>query len=450
MKLPHRYNSLALRLVLAAALWIGAALLIGGLVLSAIFRDYAERTFDGRLTVLLDSLIAVTELDDQGRPKLTRGLGEPRFDIPYSGWYWEIAVGGSPLLRSRSLWDESLPLSAQPAATEPLLADVDGPNDENLRLVEREVGLPAARERLHFAVGGDRGEMENEVRSFNTTLGWSLSTLGLGLLTALLLQVRFGLQPLRRMRQAIVAVRTGRAQRLDGEFPVEIEPLSDELNILIDHNAAVLERARTQVSNLAHALKTPLSVLTNEAGAGGGAALAETVKRQTTAMRRHVDHYLSRARAAAATRVLGVRTEVAPVVEDLRRTLERIYVDRAIRIEAEAPAGLAFRGERQDLEEMLGNLIDNACKWARMRVAVSVRAEGDRIHVTIDDDGAGLPADQRTAVFDRGTRLDESVPGSGLGLAIARDIAELYHGAIALEDSPLGGLRALLILPAAA
>ncbi|HUL06171.1 MAG TPA: sensor histidine kinase [Candidatus Acidoferrum sp.] len=449
MKLPHRYNSLALRLVLAAALWIGATLLIGGLILSAIFKDYAERTFDGRLTVLLDSLIAVTELDDQGRPKLTRGIGEPRFDIPYSGWYWEIAVGSSPLLRSRSLWDESLPLSVEAEATEPVFADVDGPNDENLRLVEREIGLPAARERFRYAVGGDRSEIDDEVRSFNTTLGWSLGILGLGLITALLLQVRFGLQPLRRMRQAVVAVRTGRAQRLDGVFPVEIEPLSDELNNLIDHNAAVLERARTQVSNLAHALKTPLSVLTNEAGAGAG-PLADTVKRQATAMRRHVDHYLSRARAAAATRVLGVRTDVAPVVEDLRRTLERIYVDRAIRVEAAASPGLAFRGERQDLEEMLGNLIDNACKWARTRVAVAARAEGDRIVVTVDDDGVGLTPEQRTAVFQRGTRLDESVPGTGLGLSIVRDIAELYHGAVALEDSPLGGLRAVLTLPAAA
>src|SRR5262249_15643033 len=449
MKLPHRYNSLALRLVLAAALWIGAALAIGGVVLSAIFKDYAERTFAGRLTVLLDSLIAFPELDENGRPKLTRGIGEPRFDLPYSGWYWEIAVDGSPLLRSRSLWDESLPLSAQLSATGPQFANVDGPNDENLRLVEREIALPAARERFRFAVGGDHSEIDDEVRRFNTTLGWSLGILGLGLLTALLLQVRFGLQPLRRMRQAIVAVRTGPAQRLEGEFPVEIEPLADQLNIPIGHNGAVLDRARTQVSNLAHALKTPLSVLTNEAAVGGG-SLAETVKRQTTAMRRHVDHYLSRARAAAATRVLGVRTDVAPVVEDLRRTLERIYVDRAIRIDVEAPAGLAFRGERQDLEEMFGNLVDNACKWARTRVIASVRAEADRIVFTTDADGPGLPADQRTAVFDRGTRLDETVPGSGLGLAIARDIAELYQGAIVLEDSPLGGLRAVLTLPAAA
>jgi signal transduction histidine kinase len=445
----RRLNSLALRLILAAALWIGAALLAGGFALSAIFRGYAERNFDARLTVLLESLVAVTELDGDGQPQLTRGVGEPRFDQPYSGWYWEIDGGGQPLLRSRSLWDERLPLTGQTVtAIEPVYGNVEGPNAEALRVVEREFVLPGALRRLHYAVGGDHSEVDEEVRSFNRTLSWSLGILGLGLLAALLIQVRFGLQPLRRMRQAIVAVRTGRAQRLEGEFPVEIAPLSDELNTLIEHNAAVLERARTQVSNLAHALKTPLSVLTNEAAAGAG-PLADTVQRQITSMRRHVDHYLSRARAAAATRVIGVRSEATAVAEDLRRTLERIYVDRGIAIEAKVGPGLTFRGERQDLEEMLGNLMDNACKWANARVVVVAREDGDRIVFTIDDDGAGLPAEQRAAVFDRGHRLDESVPGSGLGLAIVRDIAELYSGTVALEDSPLGGVRAILTLPAA-
>jgi signal transduction histidine kinase len=445
---PRRFNSLALRLVLAAALWIAAALLAGGVALSAIFRDYASRSFDARLTVLLESLVAVTELDEEGSPRLTRGVGEPRFDQPYSGWYWEIDAGGEPLLRSRSLWDERLPAVAKAATDSAGFGNVEGPNNEPLRIAEREFALPGAGQRFRYAVGGDHSEVDDEVDRFNTTLVWSLSILGLGLLAAIVIQVRFGLQPLRRLRRAIIAVRTGRAKRLDGEFPVEIAPLSNELNNLIEHNAAVLERARTQVSNLAHALKTPLSVLTNEAAAQAG-PLAETVKRQATAMRRHVDHYLSRARAAAATRVIGVRTDVAPGGDDLRRTRERIYVDRGIRIDAIVADGLAFRGERQDLEEMLGNLLDNACKWARGQVAVSARAEGERILVAIDDDGAGLPKEQRAAVFDRGKRLDESVPGSGLGLAIARDIAELYSGAVGLEDSPLGGLRATLTLPAA-
>jgi signal transduction histidine kinase len=445
---PRRFNSLALRLVLAAALWIGAALLAGGLALSAIFRDYAERGFDARLTVLLESLVAVTELDAAGRPRLTRGVGEPRFDQPYSGWYWEIDAGGEPLLRSRSLWDERLPLAAEPAADEALFGAAEGPNDEPLRLVEREFSLPGSAQRFRYAVGGNHGEIDAEVRSFNATLAWSLGVLGLGLLAALLIQVRFGLQPLRRMRQAIVAVRTGRAQRLEGEFPVEIAPLSDELNTLIEHNAAVLDRARTQVSNLAHALKTPLSVLANEAATASG-PLAETVKRQSTSMRRHVDHYLSRARAAAATRVIGVRAVAAPVVEDLRRTLERMHLERGVRVDTEVAPDLAFRGERQDLEEMLGNLMDNGCKWARSRVLVVARGDGDRIVFTIDDDGAGLPDGRRADVFGRGMRLDVSVPGSGLGLAIVRDIAELYSGAIELADSPLGGLRATLTLPAA-
>lgn len=441
-------RSLALRLVLSAACWIAVALLAGGFALSAIFRDEVESGFDARLGVLLQGLIAVAERDADGQLQLARGIGEPRFDQPLSGWYWQIAEGGRPMLRSRSLWDETLPLGTTPAQTEALRSDVAGPDGQALRVIERDIALPGSAERLRFAVAGDRSEIEATVRAFNTTLAWSLGALGAGLLLALLIQVRFGLQPLRRIRQAIVAVRTGQAQRLEGRFPTEIAPLSDELNVLLAHNAAVLERARTQVGNLAHALKTPLSVLTNEAGAAQG-ALADTVRRQTAAMRGQIDHYLARARTAAAARVLGVRTEVADVADDLRRTLARIHVDRGLALEVRVPAGLAFRGERQDLEELLGNLADNACKWAARRVVIAAHRDGARLVLTVDDDGPGLPEAQHEAVFGRGTRLDETVPGSGQGLAIVREIAELYDGAVALEASPLGGLRAVLTLPAA-
>jgi signal transduction histidine kinase len=341
-----------------------------------------------------------------------------------------------------------LPVGAAPATTVALPGQVEGPDGQPLRLVERDIALPGSAHRLRFAVAGDRGEIDAAVARFNRTLAWALGLLGLGLLLALLVQIRYGLQPLRRIRQAIVAVRTGRAQRLEGEFPVEITPLSDELNVLIEHNAAVLERARTQVSNLAHALKTPLSVLTNDAAAASG-PLAATVQRQTATMRRQIDHYLARARTAAAARVLGVRAELAPVVADLRRTLARIHVERKIAIETDVPAGLAVRGERQDLEEMLGNLADNACKWAASRVAISARREDGRILCTIDDDGPGLPESQRAAVFDRGRRLDENVPGTGHGLAIVREIAELHDGSVSLDRSPQGGLRAILSLPSA-
>jgi signal transduction histidine kinase len=440
-------RSLALRLIVGAGVWIAAALLAGGFALSNLFQDTVERNFDARLEVLLESLVAVSELDTQGQPQLSRGLGEPRFDQPYSGWYWEIAEGGKPLLRSRSLWDQELSMSDETATTEAYRHDVVGPDNQPLRLVEREITLPGLTHRLRFGVAGETSETEAAVTSFNKTLFWSLGLLGVGLLVALLIQIRFGLQPLRRIRQAIIAVRTGRAQRLEGDFPVEIEPLSNELNVLIEHNAAVLERARTQVSNLAHALKTPLSVLTNESNAAEG-PLAETVKRQTASMRRQIDHYLARARTAAAARVLGVRTDVGAVVEDLRRTLERIHVERRIRIETRLPGGLAFRGERQDLEEMLGNLADNACKWAKSQVVIAARREGNHIQFLVDDDGPGVPAEQRDALFHRGKRLDESVPGSGHGLAIVREIAELYGGSVSLGVAPSGGLRAMLSLPA--
>ncbi|HWA45797.1 MAG TPA: sensor histidine kinase [Hypericibacter adhaerens] len=439
-------RSLALRLLVGAGVWIAVALLAGGFALSRLFEDTVERNFDSRLVVLLEGLVAVAELDAQGQPQLTRSVGEPRFDQPYSGWYWEIAEDGKPLLRSRSLWDQDLSLSREPATTEAFSHDVTGPDDEKLRLVEREITLPGSTHRFRFGVAGETSEIDAAVHSFNATLFWSLGLLWLGLIVAMLIQIWFGLQPLRRMRRAVIAVRTGRAQRLDGQFPAEITPLSDELNVLIEHNAAVLERARTQVSNLAHALKTPLSVLTNESSTAEG-PLAETVKRQTASMRQQIDHYLARARTAAAAKVLGVRTECAPVAEDLRRTLERIHRDRPVRIEADVPAGLGFRGERQDLEEMLGNLADNACKWAKTRVLVAGRQEGNRIRFTVDDDGPGLRPEQRDAVFHRGKRLDERVPGTGHGLAIVREIAELYDGTVALEDSPLGGLRAILTLP---
>lgn len=441
-------NSLALRLVLGAGVWIAVALLVGGLLLSAIFRDYVERSFDARLEALLESLIAASKIGSDGTPELTRVIGEPRFEQIYSGWYWEITGGADDYLGSRSLWDESLPAGDLSNPTAILRGDVAGPTDQRLRLIERQIALPGSDTRWRYAVAGDRGEIDREIERFNAVLAWSLSALGLGLLAAVLIQVRFGLLPLRRIQHSIVAIRTGKAQRLEGEFPAEIAPLSDELNILIEHNAAVLERARTQVSNLAHGLKTPLSVLTNEAGGASG-ALAETVRRQTGAMRRQIDHYLARARTAATARILGARADVAPVADDLRRTLERIYAERSIQVHVTCEPGLGFRGDRQDLEEMFGNLMDNGCKWARGKVVVDIHRRDGRLVCHVDDDGPGLTEEERTAVFDRGTRLDESVPGTGLGLAIVREIAELHGGTISLDRSPLGGLRAILVLPAA-
>jgi signal transduction histidine kinase len=442
-----RRNSLAFRLVAGAAVWGALVLSAGGYALSALFGDNVERNFDAHLAVLLEGLVAGSELGVGGRLELRLQLGEPRFTQPLSGWYWQINNGARALDRSSSLWDQSLPVDLAPDRSS-AANDVIGPDGQELRLLIRTITLPGADAPLLYAVAGDRAEIRTDKQRFNRLLSLALGALFLGLLGAVVIQVRFGLEPLRRIESALAAIRIGAARRLEGHFPYEISTLADELNALLDHDEALVERARTHVGNLAHGLKTPLSVLTNEAARRDG-PLAELVARQVTQMRRLVDHHLARARAMATGSVLGARTEVAPVLGDLQRTLLRIYAPRALAIEVDCAAGLAFRGARQDLEEMLGNLLDNACKWATHSVVVRVAQEAARLSMTIEDDGPGLPADRRAEVLERGRRLDERVPGSGLGLAIVADIAELYRGTIALDRAPAGGLRVRLELPVA-
>ena len=453
-----RRNSVAVRLTGGAAVWSVAVLVAGGLILSSLFRTSVEDNFDGRLVALLESLVATTETSPESGLVLTRPLAEPRFDQAYSGWYWQIEGADGAILRSRSLFDQALPQgptggpTGAPADGPPGRYAGNGPDGQRLRIVARAIVLPGAPAPARFHVGADTADVERQIRRFNRTLVWSLGLLGLGLVSAVMIQVRFGLQPLRRVGRDLAAIRQGRARRLEGVYPAEVAPLASELNGLIEHNAAVVERARTHVGNLAHALKTPLSVLANEAhgDGGGGGALAATVAKQTDQMRRLVDHHLTRARTAATGGVLGARTEVAPVVADVARAVTRIHAGRAVDIACDCPPDLAFAGEAQDLEEMVGNLLDNAAKWARAQVRLTARRDGGGLVVAIEDDGPGLDAAQIEAALRRGTRLDEQVPGSGLGLAIVHDIAELYGGSLALEPATLNGLRATLRLPAAA
>ncbi len=454
IRTKSRSRSLAFRLIAGAALWIVAALAVGGIIISTLFRDSVERNFDARLSVHVDSLIAVTTADVSNRLVISRTLPDPRFDIPYSGWYWQVSdPRGAPQVRSRSLWDKAL--TAPPPAEVGVMQteEIEGPDGELLRIRFIDVtlpDLPVQAPPVRFAVAARVSELEAEVRPFNLALVWSLGALGLGLAAAVAIQVRVGLQPLRRIRAALNDIREGRVEHLKGEWPTEVQPLVNELDALLKHNADVLDRARTHVGNLAHALKTPLAVMTNEVSRKGGPR-TDAIDRQVGAMRRWIDHYLARARAAATGTVLGARTAVPPVLEDLRRTLLRIHADKALTIDIAGGIGAAaFRGERQDLEEMLGNLMDNACKWAVSGVKLAVAVEADQLTVTIDDDGPGLTPEQHEEAMGRGKRLDESSPGSGLGLAIVSDIAALYGGKLALKESPEGGLRAVLLLPSAA
>jgi signal transduction histidine kinase len=292
------------------------------------------------------------------------------------------------------------------------------------------------------------------VALFNQTLFITLALLGLVFVLTAAFQVRFGLMPLRRISNALHAIRSGRAERLEGEFPTEIEPLAREVNALIDTNRDIVARARTHVGNLAHALKTPISVLMNETAARGD-PLTQKVHEQVGIMREQVQHHLERARIAARVAVPGTLIEVAPVIDAVVRTMQKIHRSRDLDISARHAGGVKFHGEQQDLEEMIGNLVDNASKWAKSRVEIEASAaaeEGDRklFWILIDDDGPGLTPDAQQEVLNqRGRRLDESKPGSGLGLSIVSDLADLYAGRLELAKSPLGGLRVTLVLPAA-
>jgi signal transduction histidine kinase len=439
--------------------WTVLGLVIGGLVLSGIFRASVQGDFDSRLKFDLDGLIAAAEPNAEGLVSLHERFSDPRFERVYSGWYWEIAPDQKGDIQiSRSLWDRGIKLNDFHVRTGVKWGYGLGPEDRPVRVVARRIQFPIAAtpspkdfRSYVFVVAGDTSEVENEVANFNTMLIWSFAILGLGLIGAIFFQVRVGLLPLRKVRVGLARIRSGEAQRLEGNFPAEIAPLAAELNALFDHNAEVVERARTQVSNLAHSLKTPLSVLGSEAEARPG-PLADVVRRVVATMRRQIDHYLSRARVSGAVDVLGKRTPVKPVLDDLARVLARIHAERALNISVECPPSIDFRGDRQDLEELAGNLVDNACKWARAKVEVHAHNGGPgTFELQVDDDGPGLPAEERQRIgAQRGERLDESVPGSGFGLAIVRDIARAYGGSLDLAESPLGGLQARLALPRAA
>jgi len=434
---------------LSAGLWTLFALVAAGIVLSLLFQASVERSFDARLSVLLDSLIVAADFDEARGAYITSPLGEPRFEQPYAGWYWQITPHeGSPIF-SRSLWDKELNPTLDDPAPEIRHYYDSGPDNQRVRVAERDITFVAEESRIRFSVAAITTESVKEILNFVWALVWSLGALGIGLLSAVVVQVKYGLRPLRHLSESLSNVLAGVDERLAGEYPAEISPLAAELNALIDHNAEVVERARTHVGNLAHALKTPMTVLANDSE-NQESQLARLVKRQVDIMRRHVDHYLTRARTAATGKVLGARTLVRPVMQVLASTVKRIYVERNVAVIVAGGERLNFRGERQDLEEMLGNLMDNACKWADHQVWVKADKNENKIIFTIEDDGPGISEGQLETVFGRGQRYDEAVPGSGLGLNIVRDISSLYGGSVVLGRSELGGVLARLELPAAA
>jgi len=449
--------SLRFRLLAGTLAWILATIAGAGWWLQGMFEEHLARQFRGELAIHLNQLAANLELTPAGQAMLAHPLSDPRFERPYSGLYWQVdrmpegeTRGRRGELRARSLWDAELSVPGDRLLDgERHEHRVTGPKGEQLRMIEQML-QPAERPdtTLRLIVAADEALLAEPVERFRGLLLAALALLAGGLAVAAVIQVHAGLRPLKRLRDELTRLRDGGQNALGDDHPGEVQPLVDELNSLLRRNAEFVERARSQAGNLAHAVKTPLAVMANAAADAPG-ELAELVRAQVGAARAQIDHHLARARVAAAAQGKGLRCAVGPVIDGLIRAMTRLHADRNLDFSSQTDSTAFFRGEAQDLQEMLGNLLDNAGKWAKQRIAISCRRDGELLCIDVDDDGPGIPADQRELLLQRGRRGDEKVPGSGLGLSIVDELAGLYGGQLQLLDSPLGGLRARLCLAAA-
>lgn len=447
-------GSLSVRVIAFSTLWAIAALLLIATVISTLFRQASEQGFESLLSAHLFNLIGAVSASDDGRIEGSPDLGDLRFVIPRSGWYWEVAPVSEELqgtLRSPSLVGtiEAPTLQEVPFDSSFQRRYVaEGLDGELVDVIETEYVLGQGDHVARFRMMGSRSELEEEISAFNRQLYLYLGLFGLGMIAINAAAIWIGLMPLGRVRRALAEIRAGNAQRLDGTFPAEIAPLADETNALIDSNRRIVERARTQVGNLAHSLKTPLAVLMNEGKTLGGDT-GKLVVDQASLMRAQVEHYLQRARIAAQADTLVFRTDVEKTVENLVRVMRKLNSELIFEVDRGAER-IVFNGEKGDLEEILGNLLENAGKWARTRVRLSILSDASnaaRFCLLVEDDGPGIPEEQRSQALRRGTRLDETKPGTGLGLSIVSDLVAEYGGTVALDRSRLGGLKVVTRLP---
>ena len=440
-------GSLSQRMILIAAAWIGLLLIGGGFALDRVLVSAVTRNFDDQLEYVLQSRLLTSEIGPEGEVLFNRELADQRFLEPGSGLYWQVSAPGQEPFPSRSLWDRRLAYGSRHQDRSAHFYDSTQFSDEKLRVVERDVMLPGSPVQWRFQVAQSRAGLDDQIAVLRRTLTRSFLLLALGLIVLTALQTFYGLWPLRKVRAEIARMRSGQSTRVSSAMPDEVAPMVEELNALVEHNERQAEEARRHAGNLAHALKTPLTVIMNAATANAD-DLGDTVIREARTMRRQVDHHLARARAVGRRGSAHSRAEVWPSLESVERAVARLY--RHIRIDVDGPKHLQVHVERQDLDEMLGNLIENAAKYGGGSVFVTVGAQAGFVEFLIEDDGTGIPEDERTRIFDRGVRLDTGKPGTGLGLAIVRDVAEIYGGTVSLEESEdLGGLLVRLRLPAA-
>lgn len=437
-------------MMLIAAGWITILLLVGGLALDRTLTSLISRNFDEQLEYMLNAMVGAADIGPDGEVYFSRPLGDQRFLEPNSGLYWQISGKDHDDFPSRSLWDRSLTIGVGHIDTELHKYDSEQFEGEPLRLVERTIILPGSDTEWRFAVAQSRDGLDAQIAQVRGILFWSFVVLGLGLFLMAVLQTWYGLGPLRGVRLAIKHMRTTGTNRVTDPLPLEVQPMVQELNALLEHSEKQAEEARTHAGNLAHALKTPLTVVMNAATAKAP-DLSDTVIREAAVMRRQVDHHLARARAVGRRAVGLSRANVGESAEAVLRAVTRLYEKTRFDFSGNRDAMVAI--ERQDLDEILGNLIENAAKYGGGSVFVTLDADpaSAECEIHVEDDGAGIPPEKRDGMFTRGARLDTGKPGTGLGLAIVRDVAEIYGGSVELgESEDLGGLLVTLKLPRAA
>lgn len=442
-----KHNSLSFRIIAFSATWVVITLVFTGFLLIYFYNDHVSQHYDEHVAMHLEELREAIKYDADGKFKLDFTPSDPRYLEFESGWYWEVKQAGKTLSRSESLGDRVLNITGLQPSMVLNVYEVYGPVNDKLRLHVVEFQPDPKRAPVILLSSAPMTGIKDDVRNYSNHIIGSFILLGIGMLLAVVAQVRVALAPFKAISTGISDIREGRASKLSHVQLEDVQPLVDELNNLLDHNAVLLKRARNQLGDLAHAVKNPLTVLKNEARHMGPEQKLLVIQ-QINDITRNVDHYLTRARAYGTEKVLGSRSDVNAVVNDLVYAMQRIHQEKDLKIDTHLPKECWFRGEAQDLEQMVGNLMDNACKWAESEVVIRAKPNRYELVIVVEDDGPGVPGEQIEAVMRRGNRLDESKPGHGQGLAIVKDIADLYGGSLTLGNRERGGLRAELVLPA--
>jgi signal transduction histidine kinase len=445
-------NSIRLRITVASLAAIAIAIFVANILIADLFKEHAVKQFESTMQVQSNQIASLVTVDPKsGRITLTSQPSEPRWSSPLSGYYWQINLPDGQLLRSRSLWDSTLNVSQKETAGTSNFYYIDDLSNQYLLVLTKNLSIDGGSTKFLLTVASDTKELNKAILAFQSSIQGYLLILAIVLLAILFLQITFGLSPLSALKKALHRFHIGEAERVEGVFPIEFNPLITELNAVIDKNSSIVTRAKTQAGNLAHAMKTPIAVISNalEDKNISDDSFRELVKEQIHKAREQIDWNLAKARAATSSKNPRLKTPVLPVIESIVAVMHKVYAEKGLIIEVQNPitSSFMFNGEEHDLQEVVGNLLDNACKWAKSRVNISVSPCMGGIQIVVEDDGLGINPSDYPKVLRRGFRVDELTQGSGLGLAIVDDLVSLYDGNIELGQSSLGGLRVLIQLP---